>query len=258
MLLLGCAGSSNSPSNQQAANGQQPQAGSNQQPAQQQQPGGSVSDAFLNILGMKSTLQYRVAYSIISNAGGQQTVSQMTQYMKGTDKLRMDSSFESMESRTYLVDGAYYSCSSQQGTWTCMKITIPADDSTTSMDDVALHKDDYQITADGTMQVAGVTAACYRVTGKSIEYSRSCYSPEGVPLYVKMTSISQGGAFDTEMEATSYSTSVSDSDFALPATATALPSVPSSGGMDRDACESACSALTGDARDQCEAVCPAS
>ncbi|MCX6772735.1 MAG: hypothetical protein NTV88_03110 [Candidatus Micrarchaeota archaeon] len=273
MLLLGCAGSSAPPANQQpaaqnnqpSANGQQPPAGSNQQPAAQNNnappappanSGGSDSDSFLSILGLKSTLQYKVAYDISSGTAGQQAVLQMTQYLKGTTKMRSDSAYQGIESRTYVVDGAYYSCSNAQGAWTCMKLTIPKEDTTKSIDDVATNKENYQITADGTMQVAGVTANCYKVIGKNLDYSRSCYSPEGVPLYVKITSTSaQGETGSTEMTATSYSTSVSDSDFALPAVATELPTAPPGApGAGGDVC-SYCSYMTGQDKTDCLASC---
>lgn len=278
MLLLGCTGSAppqqnnNQPASP-SANGQQ--TGSNQQPAAQNNnnppaapaqneqqaqggsSGGSASDDFLEMLGLRGTIQYKVAYDISSDAGVQQTSSQMTQYIKGTKKMRFDSAYAGTESRSYLLDDLFYSCSQQQGAWSCIKIALSKDDNTKAVDDIEANKDDYQITADGSMQIAGVTASCFKVSGKNIESYRACYSPEGVPLYVKMISASGGKSFTTEMKATSYSTSVSDSDFVLPAAATEIPSVPSGGAGGSgsgDLC-SYCSYMTGSDKEDCLESC---
>ena len=190
----------------------------------------------------------------------------MTQYIKGTNKMRFDSAYGGIESRSYFMGDLFYSCSNSQGTWTCMKLALSKDDTTKAMDDISSNKDDYTITADGTMQIAGVTANCYKVSGKNIESYRACHSAEGVPLYVMMVSTSEGKSFTTEMKATSYSTVVSDSDFVLPAVATELPAIGggASGGASGtveagsgDLC-SYCSYMTGSDKEECLASCAAS
>lgn len=202
---------------------------------------------------MRLTLQYMVAYDVVASAGGEQMESQMTEYIKGTDRIRIDSTYSGIESRTYLMDDAYYSCTSQTGAWTCMKIANQEQGTTQAMDDMQSNMGDYQVVADGTMQVAGVAATCYKVTGPNLEHYRSCHSSEGVPLYIKMQSTSMGQSYTTEMTATSYSASVSDSEFVLPAEATELPTG-GAGAAGGDLC-SYCSYLTGDDKASCLASC---
>ena len=282
MLLFGCTGQAATPNTQQAGQqpGGQPQAGAPQQPqapsgqangtplqggqqtgqqtagAQEQPSTTSASDEFASILGLRSTLQYKVAYDVATEAAGQQMSVQMSQYIKGLSKMRTDSTYSGIESRTYLLDKTFYTCT-KQAAWNCMKMAVQEEQgSTQAMDNVQSNISDYQVVADGTMQVAGVTATCYKVTGKDIEYYRSCHSPEGVPLYIKMQTSAAGQSSTTEMTASSYSTSVPDSDFVLPAAATELPTAGAgaAGAVGIDAC-SYCSYLTGSSKDQCLASC---
>ena len=272
MLLLGCAGSSAPPAqqpaaqnNQQSANGQQPPAGSNQQPAASNnvpavvnnqppatQPSGSPLDDLL------ATLQHggswKVTYSITGT--NMQTALQISQYVKGTDKIRNDMAVQGMESRTYILGNDAYTCTSQQGSWTCYKYTgaMQAYGSADISKGLEADSSKYTVTADGTMQVAGTTATCYQVVS-SDGTSRYCVSAEGVPLYVKSTSKDNTVM---EMTATSYSASVSDADFTLPATPTELPTVPNGGaGASGDAC-SYCSYLTGQQQTDCLSSCSSS
>jgi len=256
LLLLGCAGQQPAPqAPAQQQNNQQPPAPPAGDGQQTQQSSGSPLDELLGSLG--GTSGWKVAYTITGSE--MPNALQMTQYMKGTDKFRTDSTFEGTESRTYLLGNDIYSCTNSGG-WTCFKFSgqMSGDDSFKIEKNLKDDSSKYTVTADGTKQVAGVTATCYKIVS-SDSTTRYCVY-DSVPLYVMSTGTSNGRAYTSEMTATSYSKSVSDADFVLPATAQELPSIGgsgSSGDSDRDICESACSSLEGDARDQCEASCPA-
>jgi hypothetical protein len=85
---------------------------------------------------------------------------------------------------------------------------------TDSVKNIEENPDDFKIYADGTKTIAGTVAKCFRITASQGDV-RECFSKEGVPLY--MTSKSSG--YEFTMEATSYKTSVSNSDFTPPAAA---------------------------------------
>ena len=208
---------------------------------------------------MRDTLQYKVTYDIVSISDGTQTSVQMTQYIKGTNKMRMDSTYSGIESRTFVLDKVMISCSQQQGAWTCLKLASQEDKSTQATDSIESNMSDYTVVADGTKQVAGTTANCFKVTGKDVQNYRYCVSSDGVPLYMKMEGTSEGHAYSQEMTATSYSKAVSDADFVPPATPTEMPALPSGYGSANasgsgDAC-SYCSYLSGSDKDQCLASC---
>jgi hypothetical protein len=210
------------------------------------------------MLGIGKTIEYKAAYDISTNANGQPVVTKMTQYMKGEDKIRLDTDYQGVEGRTYFLSNVLYMCTKQSGGWSCLKFSTQEDQMNKAKDDIEKNIADYQIIADGTMQVAGVTANCFKVTGKNIENYRSCYSSEGVPLYAKLDSGDGKATQTTEMTATSYSTNVLDSDFVLPAEATEL-TIPSGvggagAGASGDTC-SYCSYLTGQDKTDCLASC---
>ncbi len=221
------------------------------------QSSGALDD-FTRLIGLKSTAQWKAAYSFTTILAGASTSSEMTQYIKGATKLRTDLSASGQQIRTYVLSGIVYVCSSEGGSsWSCMKVNSPTDDkSTQSKDDVEKNPSKYAIVADGTMQIAGATATCFKTTVEGTGDMRECISAEGVPLYYRIVGVSEGKAMEYEMKATSYTTSVSDSDFQLPAAPTELtvPSGGSSGGAGGNAC-SYCSYLTGSQKDECLSSC---
>ncbi len=254
LLFLAACASDGAPSTMPAAPGndaQPPSGGDGGPQLAGQQPAtnsGGAASAFTALLGKRTSLSWKVAYTITTTTNGQTVTSAMTQYVKGSDRIRMDLATQGVETRTYLTDKVYTSCMNQ-GSWTCFKIDAPnqtgaADTQATEQqmqDDIAA----YNVVADGTKSVAGVTATCYKITEKAQQgfLYRYCFSKEGVPLYLYILT---GGA-TTEMTATSYTTSVSDSDFTPPAAASAMPSA-------NDPC-SGCSFLSGSQKDACLAAC---
>lgn len=205
-------------------------------PSEEPTEDGSV-DAIKEFFSRKSDLEYMVSYEMETD--GQ--VQEMTQYVSGSD-LRTDMVVEEMEVRTYMTD-AFYSCTEDDG-WTCLKIDYEQPEYESIQSDVEQNYDDYSIAYTGTRAMAGTTASCYELIGDqgTVEY---CLSNEHVPLYIR----TESDGYLAEMTATTYSASVSDSVFELPAEATELQ-MPD---MD-DPC-AMCENLPADAKDQCLASC---
>ncbi|VVC01595.1 Uncharacterised protein [uncultured archaeon] len=272
VLLFGCTGQSGTQQGGQQSPSQPGtyvgQPAPSKPPSSVQQPSASsASDQLGALFDMRVALQYKAAYDVSSEAMGQQTSMQILQYVKGESKMRSDTEYAGIQSRTYFVDSIVYVCTNTGTAWTCMKSTAQEEPSTTQANsEIASNLTDYQVVADGTMQVAGVTATCYKITGKDISYYRYCASPEGVPLYMKMEASAQGQPVTTEMKATSYSTSVPDSDFVLPAAATEAPALGNNAGAGAaggagavgaagaDPC-SYCSQVPAQYQEQCLASC---
>jgi hypothetical protein len=84
------------------------------------------------------------------------------------------------------------------------------------------HPDQFSGVLVETRQIAGQQAHCYDVKSSlasiPLADGRFCYSAQGIPLLQRFGT--QGGTWS--MEATNLSTSVPDSDFALPATPTVI------------------------------------
>lgn len=173
----------------------------------------SMAGKFKDFVGMKLGAEYTVSYQNSMTANGKTQTYTMTQYFAGANKMRMDTKMQGVENRAYMLTDAFYSCSNQQGSWMCIKIDRP-EDATQEVDAVEKSPDDYNILYDGTMSIAGATAQCYKITLPT-GMMKECFSKEGVPLYMQVKS----GDVETEMKATTYKTSVSDSDFTLPAKA---------------------------------------
>ncbi|MFH1650066.1 MAG: hypothetical protein ABIA93_05950 [Candidatus Woesearchaeota archaeon] len=182
-------------------------------------PADDASAEWKSLVGKNVGLSFMVKYEVQSNANGQATNAEMTQYSK-SGKSRVDSMAQGMESRAYMMDNKVYSCINQ-GTWMC----FAADSQQDSGADLTKYNDDskaYQVTAMPSRNIAGKTAKCFQIIVESAK-AQYCLSPEGVPLYI-MSEGSEGGvSYTSTMTAKEYSTSVSDLVFELPAEPTAMP-----------------------------------
>lgn len=185
--------------------------------ADAEEESGGLTDDFKELISKKTALEYTVTYGMTGSSQGSTVNYQMTQYFGGTDRFRMDSANGGTETRTYLMDKKFYTCTKQGGNWICMSMSSQTDSPNKQFDDIANNPDKYTVTSDGTKNVAGTTAKCYKIVTPQGNV-RQCFSNEGVPLYME-TSF-QGGSM--KMEATSYKASVSASDFTLPAEPTDL------------------------------------
>ena len=232
MLIFGCASQPSAPANApSAAQPSAPGTGSAAQPsapayvppaAPSPQPGATTPPAVKNepssapaasaydtlVGALRVSGGWKVVYDVTAGTEG---TYEITQYEKGGN-FRTDMATSGMQIRTYAVSGKISSCVLAGSTWTCTNMASQAGSETGDLgQQIESDPAKYTITADGTMSVAGTAASCYKVVS-SDGTARYCTSPDGVPLYVKASA--QGT--DTIMQAKSYSTSVADSDFALP------------------------------------------
>ncbi|HEY8807884.1 MAG TPA: hypothetical protein VIN70_09910 [Candidatus Limnocylindria bacterium] len=163
---------------------------------------------------------YKATYKWSVTAGGQTSTSEQTWYYKAPNS-RFD--FSAGPGATFsvfsLTDGTFV-CTSAGGTSFCQKSADQAAFGQNPAADFALQLQGdptkFNAAFTGTQSIAGQQAQCYSV--KSIAAGAfgdvsTCYSSTGVPLKTTMTA--QGSAFT--MEATSFSTTVTDADFTLPA-----------------------------------------
>ncbi len=168
--------------------------------------------------GKNST--YKVSYKWSITAGGQTQTSEQTWFYKAPNS-RFD--FSAGPGATFsvfsLADGTYV-CTNAGGQGFCQKSPAGTALQSNPAADFGLqlqsNPDQFNSSFTGTKSIAGQQAQCYAV--KSVAASsfgdvNSCYTSTGVPLLTTMTA--QGQTF--AMEATSFSATVADSDFTLPA-----------------------------------------
>jgi hypothetical protein len=211
---------------------------------------GELSDLY----NRQKTAEFLVSYDVTTSMSA--GVTKMDQYLKGMSKIRIDTKSQGVDSRAYMLSDILYSCMMQGGAWKCYKMDVPLNMSELASADFSKNLDTYTIVKDGSMSVAGTSAACYKLTEISTGHeSRSCFSAEGVPLYVKSTATNPStGTFTSELTATNYGTSVPDSVFELPAVAETLPSFGGQMGGTVDPC-AYCDYLDGADKADCLASC---
>jgi outer membrane lipoprotein-sorting protein len=180
-------------------------------------PGGpSIAD----VLKAGKTTTYKATYTWTIAAGGQTVASTQTWYYKAPNA-RFDYSVGPGASFSLfsLADGTYI-CTNAGGSASCQKAAGQAAFGQNPAADFALQlqgdPSKFNASFTGSQSIAGQQAQCYSV--KSIAAGAfgdvsTCYSSTGVPL---KTTISASGSTIT-MEATAFSTTVTDADFALPA-----------------------------------------
>jgi hypothetical protein len=170
-----------------------------------------------------SATEFKVTYKVTADISDVESVSTMTQYVKGLAanyRARTDISAQGVEIRTFVDGETITSCTKFGGVWSCRNSEMqqgqnPTGDARDAADSAQ------EVERDGTKVVAGVTTDCYKVTtdGGTVRY---CIG-QGVPLYIE-TLTEQGTSV---VEATSFTRTVSDADFEPPAT----PSSGSATGM---------------------------
>lgn len=185
-------------------------------PAPAATPGGpNIGD----ILKAGKTSSYKVTYKWTTTAGGQTQTSEQTWYYK-PPLARFD--FAAGPGATFSVyslpDGTYV-CTGAGGQLFCQKgpagSGLDANPAASFGLQLQDHPEQFNSSFAGTRSIAGQSASCYAVkalTGATFGDVTSCYSTGGVPLYTQIKS--QGSEFT--MEASGFSTSVSDADFVLP------------------------------------------
>jgi len=183
------------------------------------------SASFGQILSAARTSEYKVTYKVAAAGGGEQS------WYSKPPKSRYDfSSSVSGQTATvsiYSLPDGTYMCFGGTGV-TAQCIGMSGLDTALQQNPAALyqrsmlqHPDQFSAVLVETRQIAGQQAHCFDVRSTSTSVltdARFCYSPQGVLLLQRFGA--QGSVFD--MEATSLSTTVADSDFVLPAIPTTL------------------------------------
>jgi outer membrane lipoprotein-sorting protein len=160
---------------------------------------------------------YKVTYDMKMTADGETQESTFGYAIKGTNKFRWDFYDKDNKATSYAImaDNMYYMCAKQGTETNCFKMQMNEQQTNpdAQLSDYA-DENKYSPLYSGTKVIAGKTAYCYKVTEATSQYdSEFCVSKEGIMLYAKTTAQNT----ISEMTATQYSTSVPDSDFAVPA-----------------------------------------
>jgi hypothetical protein len=187
---------------------------------------------------------YMVVYNIKTTGGpGDSTNADMTQYIKGENKMRMDSSYvmngQATETRMYLVDKVFTSCSKMAGDWSCMKLSTPNQkDPAETKKEMEDNIKTSSVTRLADRVVIGINTKCYhavmsitnadpevrqRIIDAGMENWEAtyCISNDGVALY----SEAKSGDMTIVSEAKSYKKGTADSDYVPPAEAKDLSSL---------------------------------
>ncbi|HEV2249431.1 MAG TPA: hypothetical protein VGT60_02865 [Candidatus Limnocylindria bacterium] len=183
-------------------------------------PAASAGPNIADVLKAGKATTYKATYKWTVTAGGQTTTSEQTWYYKAPSSRFDFSAGPSAVFSVYsLVDGTYV-CTSAGGQGFCQKSADQAALGQNPAADFALQLQGdptkFNAAFTGSQSIAGQQAQCYTVkalAGGAFGDVSTCYSAAGVPL--KTTINSQGST--VVMEATAFSTTVTDADFKLPA-----------------------------------------
>ena len=191
----------------------------------------SGSPSFGQILTSGKASEYKVTYKLTATGGAEGFSGEQSWYFK-PPRARFDfSSSVSGQTATVslysLPDGTYMCFGGTGQTAQC--IGMSGLDTALQQNPAALyqesfveHPDQFSGVLVETRQIAGQQAHCYDVKATAatagLSDGRFCYSAQGIPLLQRFAA--QGGTWS--LEATNLSTTVPDSDFALPAKATII------------------------------------
>ena len=191
----------------------------------------SGSPSFGQILTSGKASEYKVTYKLTATGGAESFSGEQSWYFK-PPRARFDfSSSVSGQTATVslysLPDGTFMCFGGTGQTAQC--IGMSGLDTALQQNPAALyqesfveHPDQFSGVLVETRQIAGQQAHCYDVKATAVTAvlsdGRFCYSAQGIPLLQRFAA--QGGTWS--LEATNLSTTVPDSDFALPAKATII------------------------------------
>lgn len=193
----------------------------------------SGSPTFAQILGSANTSEYKVTYTLTTTGGAAGFSGEQSWYSK-PPKSRFDfSSSTSGQTATVslfaLPDGVFMCFGGTGQAASCIGMTgidtaLQQNPAALFQESMMEHPEQWNGVFVETRQIAGTQAHCYDVkpvtatTAVGLTDGRYCYSAQGIPLLQRFAV--QGGTWS--MEATKLSTTVPDSDFALPTKPTIL------------------------------------
>ncbi|MBR9677507.1 hypothetical protein GOV04_05175 [Candidatus Woesearchaeota archaeon] len=173
----------------------------------------SAKEEFFNTIKQLPT-EYMVSYNILI----QDYESTITMYVKDQN-LRVDASNEQGNALMLMTPNQAVNCAQANNEWSCFKIEsdqiINPVTQFKELYEKAEMQENVEITRDGNMKIATITAPCYKIHYNTSEVDviqRACLSNEGVILYAKNIVGEQTVAF----EATDYNSKVSNDIFKIP------------------------------------------
>ena len=187
--------------------------------------GGDVVTELTQLMKNQMNMNYHVDYeATISGSGTPSMDMQMSYYMQGVTRMRVDVNSFGIESRSYVMDGKYVSCTNMMNNWNCMEYV--ADDDYMDEYEIGTIDDrtidevfNSQVTRLPPRTIAGQLSSCFRTVQDeyTIDY---CYTADGIPTYIRTLSDSNADyASETEMIATRVSKTLPAGTFELPVAA---------------------------------------
>ena len=218
-----------------------------EEPKEEKPIGKSLSD----LLGLGKPQGYTVSYDMTGKESG--GASKMTMYFAGEKKMRMDSirnyEGETSEGSIFIKGDDLYSCTKTEGEWTCLKFTSEkSEENQWEGISNSFEKDPEKPLYDGTQNIAGVAAECYKIESGGAKY-RYCIHPQKYLMLLTETYL--GGTLEYRMIATEVDLGMpQESVFDLPAEPKDIGSM--MGGSDPCAI---CEMLSGEEKQGCLDSC---
>ncbi|MFH0922529.1 MAG: hypothetical protein V1811_00545, partial [Candidatus Micrarchaeota archaeon] len=173
---------------------------------------------FESLMQKAGSVAYLVDYTTTMTSEGKTTAFQTVEAMKGS-KFKTETMMNGQKTATYVLGDQAYVCTFM-GQTTCLGTAYE----TPVEKKFQAAPGDYSITPLPDKTIAGLTALCFGISAAGAEGSyQSCYSKEGVPLYLATST----GSF-TKTATRAQIGSVADSVFELPVQPTTfqMPSIP--------------------------------
>lgn len=187
-------------------------------------PSAGAKAELTRLASLMNSTAWKATYTVDmqpSTAGA--SLSSMGLYYDGKDRARIDVTANAIELRAYYTSGPAASgsgvvCIGSDANWTCIKSETAPNDTFKGLNgNIA----EYNVASLPGRTIAGAAVSCYNITSiknmGGTSWAAECYSPAGPLLYLQVAADSSGTSQLTTMTATSFSTTVPDSDFTLPA-----------------------------------------
>jgi len=186
-----------------------------------------VNNELTNLMRKQLDMKYHVDYTTtMSTTGAQALEVEMSYYMDGMDRMRIDTLTDDIETRMYMIGNTQVSCSKVLGAWDCMDFSdLINESSSITIDEQKISEVEQSIvTRLPPKTIVGVLSSCFRAEVDSgfVDY---CYTPEGIPVYVRLRQDYDGLSEESEMIAKRISTNIPSGTFDIPVLLTSYDSM---------------------------------
>lgn len=214
IVLLAFAACTASPQEVEEESPMQEDAESETDTSADEESGVVIDDARAQMLALfdeQDGRSYQVEYTATAEG---QTIMQMTQYVDtGLSRVRVDTEVQGMSSRTIIVGEDTYMCE-KMNQWNCFEASNQEPEQSFVYGREEFERDaDIAVESAASRVVAGEQTSCFVFSSTQDGDVEQCFSEEGVPLYIR----TESAAGSTLTEASSYSLSVPEDAFELPA-----------------------------------------